>query len=29
MQVKYGFNNVWCYDDEILYKVNEVKVYYD
>ena len=25
---KYGFNNVWSYDDTILYKVNnEVKVY--
>ena len=27
---KYGFNNVWCYDGKILYKLsNEVKVYYD
>ena len=25
---KYGFNNVWSYDDKILYKINnEVKVY--
>ena len=25
---KYGFNNVWSYDDKILYKINnEVNVY--
>ena len=27
---KYGFNNVWSYDDKVLYKINdEVKVCYD
>ena len=27
---KYGFNNVWSYDDKILYKINnEVNVYQD
>ena len=27
---KYGFNNVWSYDDKILFKINnESKVYYD
>ena len=27
---KYWFNNVWFYDNKILYKVNnKVKVYYD
>ena len=27
---KYGFNNVWSYDDKILFRINnESKVYYD